>query len=112
MRRNIFIPTTRQAPSSCPRQCRGSGRSQTTTLIGKYKGDNSQDFYIPCKIVAAKSDSRADIFFTKIAEATNSQKPILARDLKSNSPEMVSLYNWLKNKGIYLEIKRGFKPKF
>jgi len=85
---------------------------QTTTLIGNYKGSNTQDFYIPCKIVATKDDSNADIFFTKIAEATNSQKPIYARDLKSNAPEMVRLYNWLKGQKIYLEIKRGFKPKF
>ena len=60
---------------------------------------------------STKSDSNAD-FFTKIAEATNSQKPIYARDLKSNAPEMVQLYNWLKNEKVYLEIKRGFKPKF
>lgn len=91
---------------------------QTTTLIGNYKGTNTKEFYIPCKIVATKvdpkstkSDSNAD-FFTKIAEATNSQKPIYARDLKSNAPEMVQLYNWLKNEKVYLEIKRGFKPKF
>ena len=88
---------------------------QTTTLIGNYKGTNTKEFYIPCKIVATKvdpkstkSDSNAD-FFTKIAEATNSQKPIYARDLKSNAPEMVQLYNWLKNEKVYLEIKRGLQ---
>lgn len=85
---------------------------QTTTLIGNYKGINSKEFFIPCKIVATKIDSNSDIFFTNIAEATNSQKPIYARDLKSNAPEMVQLHNWLKNEKIYLEIKRGFKPKF
>lgn len=85
---------------------------QTTTLIGNYKGINSKEFFIPCKIVATKNDSNSDIFFTNIAEATNSQKPIYARDLKSNAPEMVQLHNWLKNEKIYLEIKRGFKPKF
>lgn len=85
---------------------------QTTTLIGNYKGTNTKEFYIPCKIVATKNDSNPDIFFTNIAEATNSQKPIYARDLKSNAHEMVKLYNWLKGEKIYLEIKRGFKPKF
>lgn len=85
---------------------------QTTTLIGNYKGTNTKEFYIPCKIVAAKSDSNSDVFFTDIAEATNSQKPIYARDLKSNTPEMVRLHKWLKTEKIYLEIKRGFKPKF
>ena len=85
---------------------------QTTTLIGNYKGTNTREFYIPCKIVATKDNARAADFFTKIAEATNSQKPIYARDLKSNAPEMVQLYNWLKTEKIYLEIKRGFKPAF
>ena len=85
---------------------------QTTTLIGNYKGNNSQDFYIPCKIVATKDDAKSESFFTNIAEATNSQKPIYARDLKSNAPEMVRLHKWLKSHKIYLEIKRGYKPKF
>ena len=85
---------------------------QTTTLIGNYKGTNTQEFYIPCKIVSTKKKGKADIFFTKIAEATNSQKPIYARDLKSNAPEMVRLSNWLKDEGIYLEIKRGLKSSF
>lgn len=84
---------------------------QTTTLIGNYKGTNTKEFYIPCKIVAAKNNSNSDVFFTNIAEATNSQKPIYARDLKSNMPEMVRLNKWLQTEKIYLEIKRGFKPK-
>ena len=84
---------------------------QTTTLISTYKGTNSKEFYIPCKIVATKDDSQAAFFYTKIAEATNSQKPIFPRDLKSNAPEMVKLQNWLKQDGIYLEIKRGQKVK-
>ena len=85
---------------------------QTTTLISTYKGTNSQAFYIPCKIVATKRDDEADSFYTKIAEATNSQKPIYPRDLKSNSPEMISLQRMLKQNGVYLEIKRGYKPKW
>ncbi len=80
---------------------------QTTTLIGTYKGTNTKEFYIPCKIVATKDDSRAAFFYTKIAEATNSQKPIYPRDLKSNSPEMLILQNWLKQEGVSLEIKRS-----
>ena len=83
---------------------------QTTTLIGTYKGSNHQEFYLPCKIVSSKNDKNASDFFTKIAEATNSQKPIYARDLKSNAPEMLRLSRWLEDQGIYLEIKRGYKP--
>lgn len=85
---------------------------QTTTLIGNYKGTNTKEFYIPCKIVATKEANGSDTFFTKIAEATNSQKPIFARDLKSNAPEMVQLSNWLKTEKIYLGIKRGLKSSF
>lgn len=85
---------------------------QTTTLIGNYKGNNTNEFYIPCKIVATKDGANDENFFTDIAEATNSQKPIYARDLKSNTKEMVRLHNWLKDEKIYLEIKRGLKPKF
>ncbi len=84
---------------------------QTTTLIGTYKGTNTKEFYIPCKIVATKEDSNAEFYYTKIAEATNSQKPIYPRDLKSNAPEMVRLAKMLESEDIYLEIKRGFKPK-
>ena len=82
---------------------------QTTTLIGSFK-KSLQEFYIPCKIVAAKNENNAPDFFTKIAEATNSQKPIYPRDLKSNTPEMIRLAGWLRDEGIYLEIKRGYKP--
>jgi hypothetical protein len=86
--------------------------AQTTTLIGTYKGNNTKEFFIPCKIIATKDNSRAVEFYTKIAEATNSQKPIYPRDLKSNAPEMVALSRILKQEGIYLEIKRGFIPKW
>ena len=83
---------------------------QTTTLIGENSGTDGSDFFIPCKIVAPKNNILDLNFFTTIAESTNSQKPILARDLKSNSPEMRNLKNWLKNHEICLEIKRGEKP--
>ena len=85
---------------------------QTTTLIGTYKGNNEQEFYIPCKIIKSKeklSDDDSMRFFNKIAEATNSQKPIQPKDLKSNSPEMVSLKKLLGDYEIGLEIKRGEK---
>lgn len=84
---------------------------QTTTLIGNYKGKNKDEFYIPCKIVEQKNDNHHIEFFTKIAEATNSQKPIYARDLKSTAPEMLRLARWLDDEDVYLEIKRGVKPK-
>lgn len=82
---------------------------QTTTLISTYKGMNTKEFYVPCKIIATKENKRERTFFTRIAEATNSQKPIYARDLKSNAPEMVRLGNLLKDENVFLEIKRGIK---
>ena len=85
---------------------------QTTTLIGTYKGAAAEPFLIPCKIVSTKNNHKAATFFTKIAEASNSQKPIYPRDLKSNAPEMVRLAKWLKTEKIYVEIKRGLKPDF
>lgn len=84
---------------------------QTTTLIGTYKGKNKEEFFIPCKIVEQKNKNHNIGFFTKIAEATNSQKPIYARDLKSTAPEMLRLARWLDDEDVYLEIKRGVKPK-
>lgn len=84
---------------------------QTTTLISTYKGTNTKEFYIPCKIVATKDNSKDTQFYARIAEATNSQKPIYPRDLKSNAPEMVRLGKWLQQEDVYLEIKRGFKSK-
>ena len=67
---------------------------QTTTLIGRNKGKSNPDFYIPCKIIS--TNKKNDLaYFNKIAEATNSQKPILARDLKSNTPEMRNIQGLL-----------------
>lgn len=84
---------------------------QTTHLIATHKGPNASEFYLPCKIVATRDEKRSGSFFTRIAEATNSQKPIFARDLKSNAPEMVSLARWLERESIFLEIKRGVSPE-
>lgn len=82
---------------------------QTTNRIGNYKGSNNDKFYLPCKIISIKNDDQK--LYSKIAEATNSQKPINPRDLKSNSPEMKMLQRWLGKEGVYLEIKRGEKKK-
>lgn len=83
---------------------------QTTHLIATHPKKDATEFFLPCKIVATKDEKQASRFFTDIAEATNSQKPIFARDLKSNAPEMVRLAKWLQDEAIYLEIKRGAKP--
>ena len=78
---------------------------QTTTLIGK-DVNNAPLFYVPCKIISYQGHSN---FIEKISEATNSQKPIQPRDLKSNSKEMKILAKWLYDNKIVLDIKRGEK---
>ncbi|SJZ66826.1 AIPR family protein [Anaerorhabdus furcosa] len=82
---------------------------QTTYKIGNYKGKNNDEFYIPCKIIEINPAKK--YLYSKIAESTNSQKPITQRDLKSNAPEMKKLQNWLKTEKIFLDIKRGVKPE-
>ena len=85
---------------------------QTTTIIGNYKGLNEElDFPIPCKIVKPdkSGEDYFNIFISEIAEASNSQKPISDRDLKSNQIEQRNIQKLLKQHDpkIYLEIKRG-----
>ncbi|MGO3642178.1 MAG: AIPR family protein [Psychrobacter sp.] len=85
---------------------------QTTTILGSYKGSNEDlDFPISCKIVKPDhgGEDYFNVFISEIAEASNSQKPISDRDLKSNYPEQRNLQLELKAQDpkIYLEIKRG-----
>ena len=81
---------------------------QTTSLIGDYSGSNEgEDFKIHCKIV--KSSQHGQNFVAEIAEASNSQKPILDRDLKANYPEQIKLRRALEGNipPVFLEVKRG-----
>lgn len=85
---------------------------QTTTILGSYKGvDEDLDFPIPCKIVKPDKEGEDyfETFISEIAEASNSQKPISDRDLKSNLFEQRELQKTLRQHDpkIYLEIKRG-----
>ena len=90
--------------------------AQTTTKIGKSKYvNNKNDFAVVCKIVRAKNSVEEDKdFISKISEASNSQKPIKQRDLKSNAIEQKILQKECANNGKYslaVEIKRGIKPQ-
>lgn len=85
---------------------------QTATLISEYHGTNENiDFVLTCKIVKPESESQFGNFIADIAEASNSQKPIQDRDLKSNRPEQRQLQNTLRENDpkVYIEIKRGEK---
>ena len=89
--------------------------AQTTTKIGQSKLiDKENDFGLVCKVVKANStlDKESD-FIMKISEASNSQKPIKARDLKANSIEQKFLQQQsASNKNaLAIEIKRGVKPR-
>lgn len=89
--------------------------AQTTTKIGESKLiDNEYDFDIVCKVVKANDGLNDESgFIMKISEASNSQKPIKARDLKANAREQKMLQNkCAENKNsLAIEIKRGVKLK-
>ena len=82
---------------------------QTTFLIGTT--DFYHDFYLTCKVVKTKyhDDYKNNEFIAKVAEASNTQKPINAKDLISNRPELRTLKDDLSKIGVPLEIKRGEK---
>lgn len=88
--------------------------AQTTTKIGKSPLINKEkDFCLVCKVIKSEN-SLDDEFIRKISEASNSQKPIKPRDLKSNKIEQIALQNYFIENPKYrlaIEIKRGVKAK-
>ena len=87
--------------------------AQTTTKIGNsnYVNENN-DFSIVCKVIKSEK-SLDDEFIRKVSEASNSQKPIRPRDLKSNSNEQKKLQAKSMDckYPLSIEIKRGVRPK-
>jgi len=86
--------------------------AQTTTLIGENFKVDSEDFSVPVKVIApldpdSLSDIDKDQFFSNISEATNSQKPIKAQDLKANTRELRMLQKGLYQCGFFIKIKQG-----
>ena len=89
--------------------------AQTTTKIGESKKVNeANDFSVVCKIVKAESAVGVNSdFIAKISEASNSQKPIRQRDLKSNAIEQKKMQKGCSDNGdhcLAVEIKRGVIP--
>lgn len=82
---------------------------QTTNRIAKYGVES--DFYILCKVIKAlgKTTEEQEQFIVKIAEASNSQKPIKKEDLKANAPEQNKLKEALARAGVNYITKRGSK---
>lgn len=89
--------------------------AQTTTKIGesKFIDEKNNNFILVCKIVKTDMGDKNSEFTNKISEATNSQKPIQFRDLKSNAGEQKRLQKECSNNGSHslsVEIKRGVTP--
>ncbi len=83
---------------------------QTTRMIGTVPFD--KDFFILAKVVInrfADLEKKA-LFVSQVAEYSNTQKPIKAKDLIANRPEQRMLKSALLKNGVFLEIKRGEKP--
>jgi hypothetical protein len=82
---------------------------QTTNLIGNTEFD--EDFSILCKIIKPKYDNYEEnlLFLSKIAETSNTQKPIKTKDLIANRIEQLRLKKQMNDIGIYLQVKRGEK---
>ena len=85
---------------------------QTTNMIGRL--DIEKDFYLQCKVIKTDGNDQyeKDQFTHKIAEASNSQKPIKQSDLRSNTPEQILLKTELQKENVYYILKKGDKaPK-
>lgn len=82
---------------------------QTTNLIGNTIFET--DFSVICKIIRNKyEDKKTNTeFLGKVAETSNTQKPIKSRDLISNRIEQKNLHEQFYEMGVFLEIKRGQK---
>lgn len=82
---------------------------QTTNLVGRTSFNS--DFAIMCKVIKNKYDdvgNKVD-FLAKVAEASNTQKPIKAKDLIANRKEQRMLKIQFNESNIFLQVKRGEK---
>lgn len=82
---------------------------QTTNLIGNTVFD--KDFSILCKVILplTTDDETNQEFLARVAETSNTQKPIKARDLIANKPEQRRLKIQFKRIDVFLHVKRGEK---
>lgn len=82
---------------------------QTTNIIGRTPFE--QDFGIICKVIQNKYDDQNERvqFLSKVAEASNMQKPINSKDLIANKPEQRLLKLQFAEANMFLKVKRGEK---
>ncbi len=83
---------------------------QTTNMIGTTPFDT--DFYLLAKIIViGKENEDKTSFVSRVAEASNTQKPIKAKDIIANKVSQRNLKLSLAKENIFIEIKRGEKPQ-
>ena len=82
---------------------------QTSKMIGETPINT--DFFISCKVIKnIYSDSKQkNYFISKVAEASNTQKPIKPKDLIANKVEQRELKDLMIKENIFVEVKRGEK---
>ena len=82
---------------------------QTTNLIGNTVFE--EDFPIICKVILPQTNDEEtnQDFLARVAETSNTQKPIKARDLIANRPEQRRLKIQFKQLDVFLHVKRGEK---
>lgn len=82
---------------------------QTSRMIGTTPFD--KDFYITCKVIKNifETPQEKNLFISKVAEASNTQKPIKAKDIIANRIEQRNLKSMLAENHVFIEIKRGEK---
>ena len=82
---------------------------QTSRMIGTIPFDD--DFYVSCKIIKNifETPQEKNVFISKVAEASNTQKPIKAKDIIANRIEQRNLKSMLAENKVFIEIKRGEK---
>lgn len=82
---------------------------QTSRMIGTTPFE--QDFFISCKIIknTFETSREKNAFISKVAEASNTQKPIKAKDIIANRVEQRDLKSMLADNKVFIEVKRGEK---
>ena len=82
---------------------------QTTRMIGTIPFED--DFFITCKVIknVFETPQEKNVFVSKVAEASNTQKPIKAKDIIANRIEQRNLKTMLSENKVFIEIKRGEK---
>lgn len=80
---------------------------QTTHLIGSIPFDD--DFAVSCKVIKQKYPTELENmdFIARVAEASNSQKPIKSIDIIANRVEQRRLKARLADSFIFMQVKRG-----